>query len=114
MIKRKIIMTLNEILLADMQTFLDDQPEAFAAYRAYHQLAADPVLWNKIKARERFIIDQQLDLTDAWEEGLAEGEARAEAKKARETARMMKGKGYSLTEIIELTGLSVSDIEHLD
>ena len=49
-------------------------------------------------------------------EGIAEGEARSEAKwKAEkiETAKNMKKKGYPVSDIIELTGLSSSEIKRL-
>ena len=91
-------MKFNEFLVAGMSTFLDDQPEALAAYTAYWQLAADPVLWEKIKARERFLKDRWLDRAEAYAEGRAEG---------------LKQAGVDPVRIAEITGLSLLDIERL-
>jgi predicted transposase/invertase (TIGR01784 family) len=46
-------------------------------------------------------------------EGLAEGEAKGEHNKAIESARKMKGKGYPIADIAEITGLTVEDINSL-
>jgi predicted transposase/invertase (TIGR01784 family) len=45
--------------------------------------------------------------------GEARGEERGELNKAQEVARRMKAKGYSLDDIIELTGLSREEVEKL-
>ncbi len=45
--------------------------------------------------------------------GEKRGEARGEYKKAVETARKMKSKGYSLEAISELTGLTIEEIGRL-
>ena len=47
------------------------------------------------------------------EKGRAEGEAKGEAKKARETAAAMKAKGFSLTDIADITGLTKKEIEKM-
>ena len=45
---------------------------------------------------------------------LAEGEAKGEAKEKLRVAKLMLAKGcYSLQEIVELSGLSIDDIEKL-
>jgi predicted transposase/invertase (TIGR01784 family) len=57
--------------------------------------------------------DKINDMTYAMDEGIAIGEERGEAKKARETAQKMLGKGVDLADISEFTGLSVEDIKSL-
>ena len=85
-----------------MSAILRDCPPVQAAYEEYKR---DPAMRERGKARERFLIDQRLNVNEAREEG--------EAKKARETATLMKKKGYSDDEIAELAGLSLSEIERL-
>jgi predicted transposase/invertase (TIGR01784 family) len=46
-------------------------------------------------------------VTTAWEDGLAAGER----KKALDTARKMREKGFSVAEICELTGLSENELD---
>ena len=88
-----------------MSTMLQDVPEVRQAYEEFKRFSADPVMQEKVKARERFLIDQHLNRIEAKEEGRTE--------KARETAAMMKKKGYPAAEIAEMTGLPLSEIEQL-
>jgi len=92
-----------------MSAMLQDCPPVQSAYEEYKRFVADPVMREKAKARERFLIDQQLNINEAREEGEARG--RTEEKIA--TARNMKKKGYSITDIAELTGLPLSEVEQL-
>ena len=42
----------------EMSTMLHDSPDVLQAYEEYKRFTADPVVWDKIRARERFEIDQ--------------------------------------------------------
>ncbi len=61
--------------------------------------------------------DYQICLQDmkeiGREEGRAEGEARGEARGKRETAKKLLVKGMSISDIAEVTGLTVEEIEGL-
>jgi predicted transposase/invertase (TIGR01784 family) len=96
---------------------LQDAPPVLAAYEEYKRFSADPVMREQAKERERVLIDLHLNRIDAIEEGRekgrVEGQAEGEAKKARETAAIMKKKGYAVSEIAEMTGLPPSEIERL-
>jgi len=46
-------------------------------------------------------------------EGMAEGMEKGKAEKARETARIMKAKGFSVKDIADITGLTKKEIEKL-
>ena len=92
---------------------LKDSPDVLRAYEEYKRFTADPVMREKVKAHERFLIDQKLDRAEAKKEGRAEGLVEGEARKARKIASMMKKRGYSITEIAEMTGLPLSEIERL-
>jgi predicted transposase/invertase (TIGR01784 family) len=96
-----------------MSTLLQDSPPVLAAYEEYKRFSADPVMREQAKERERFLIDLHLNRIDALEEGREKGLAEGEAKKARETAAIMKKKGYAVSEIAEMTGLPPSEIERL-
>jgi len=86
-----------------------DVPEVQQAYEEYRRFKSNPVMQEKAKARERFLVDQHLNRIEAKEEGIAEGLVAGK----KETATMMKKKGYPVAEIAEMTGLPLSEIEHL-
>jgi predicted transposase/invertase (TIGR01784 family) len=100
-----------------MNTMLEDSPAVLQAYEEYKRFSADPVMREKVRALERFQVDQRLKLGTARREGEKKGreEGREEglAVGLERTARQMKKKGYSVTEITELTGLSETEIEQL-
>src|SRR5215469_4656042 len=52
-----------------MSTILQDVPEVHAAYDEFKRFTADPVMREKIKARERYWTDRHLDRAEAREEG---------------------------------------------
>jgi len=88
---------------------LQDVPEVQAAYEAYQRFSADPILREKIRAREQFDIEQRLNRAYAE----AEGEAKGETKNAIKVAQNMKKKGYPIADIADISGLSQSEIERL-
>jgi len=92
-----------------MSTMLQDVPEVQAAYEAYQRFSADPILREKIRAREQFDIEQRLNRAYAE----AEGEAKGETKNAIKVAQNMKKKGYPIADIADISGLSQSEIERL-
>ena len=56
----------------------------------------------------------EMRMKDIREESLAEGETKGEAKEKLRVAKLMLAKSsYSLQEIVELSGLSIDDIEKL-
>lgn len=72
---------------------------------------------NDKKVRDSYMT-YEMRIKDIREESLAEGEAigipKGEAKQKLRVAKLMLAKGsYSLQEIIELSGLSIDDIEKL-
>jgi len=92
-----------------MSAILQDVPEVHAAYDEYKRFVADPVMREKIKARERYWTDRKLDRAEAEEEGREKGEA----KKAIDVAKNLKRLGIPLSTIAEATGLPSSEIERL-
>jgi hypothetical protein len=96
-----------------MSAMLQDSPAVLQAYEEFQQFKSNPEMREKVRARERFLNDQRLKIAGARREGLAEGEMKGEARKARETATMMKRKGLDNTLIAEVTGLPPSEIERL-
>ena len=89
-----------------MSTMLQDAPDVLRAYEEYKRFTADPVVREKIKAHERFLIDRKLDRAEAREEG--------RVTEKIETARNMKARGLENVLISEITGLPLSEIERLD
>ena len=93
-----------------MSAILQDAPEVQAAYDEYRRFSSNPEMREKVKARERFLIDQRLDRAEAKEEGRTEGRTERDI----EVVRNMKRKGYPVTDIAEITGLPLSEVERLD
>jgi predicted transposase/invertase (TIGR01784 family) len=92
-----------------MSAMLQDCPPVQAAYEEYKQFVGNPAMREKAKARERFLIDQRLNISEAREEGEAIG--RTGEKIA--TAVAMIQKGFDRAVIAEITGLPLSEIERL-
>ena len=68
---------------------------------------------NDKKVRDSYMT-YEMRMKDIREESLAEGEAKGEAKEKLRVAKLMLAKGcYSLQEIVELSGLSIDNIEKL-
>jgi predicted transposase/invertase (TIGR01784 family) len=84
-----------------MSTMLQDVPLVQAAYGEYKRFSADPVMRERAKERERFLIDKRLNRADAEAEGIVK------------VARNLKRLGASLTMIAEATGLTLLEIERL-
>jgi predicted transposase/invertase (TIGR01784 family) len=90
----------------EMSAMLQDVPEVGAAYEEFKRFTADPVMRKKAIARQRYLIEQSIIMNDVLEEG--------RAKEKIATVQKMKTKGYPATEIAEITGLSLSEIEQLN
>ena len=93
-----------------MSTESREDIEFEEAWATYIRLQSDRVLWQKIKARERYENDLRLRLAGARRKGYAEGQN----EKRFEVARNLKHLGVPLATIAEVTGLSLSEIERLD
>jgi predicted transposase/invertase (TIGR01784 family) len=105
---------LGETLEEDkMSTMLQDCPPVHAAYEEFNRFRSDPAMREKVRARERFLDEQQLILGGARAEGLAEGEAIGRKEKARETAQNLLRLGVPVASITEATGLPLSEIDRL-
>ena len=89
-----------------MSAMLQDCPPVQAAYEEFNRFRSNPVMREKVKARERFLDEQQLLLGGAFEKG------RAEEKVT--TAQNLKRLGIPVATIAEATGLSLSEIERLE
>ena len=97
-----------------MTTMLQDAPEVLAAFEEYNRFKIDPAMREKVRARQRFLDDERLKLTGAYDEGIAIGEERGENRKARETALNMQQEGFDTAMISKMTGLSLSEVERLN
>ena len=88
-----------------MSAMLQDVPEVLSAYDEYKRFTADPMMREKVKARERFLIDQRLDRAEAFADG--------ETKGRIATAQNMKREGLDSALIAKITGLPLSEIERM-
>lgn len=88
-----------------MSTMLEDSPAVLQAYEEFKRFSADPAMREKVRARERFLIDQRLQIAGARREGRSE--------KARETAQLMKNEGFDIAIIAKMTGLPPEEINKL-
>ncbi|MCL2006346.1 MAG: Rpn family recombination-promoting nuclease/putative transposase [Planctomycetaceae bacterium] len=90
---------------SEMSTMLQDCPPVHAAYEEFKRFSSDPAMQEKVKARQRFLDEQQLLLGGAYEEG--------RAIEKIETAQNFKRLGVPIATIAEATGLSLPEIEQL-
>ena len=68
---------------------------------------------NDKKVRDSYMT-YEMRMKDIREESLAEGETKGEAKQKLRVAKLMLAKScYSMQEIVELSGLSIDNIEKL-
>jgi predicted transposase/invertase (TIGR01784 family) len=96
-----------------MSTLINNNPILQQAYTKFQQFNQDERLRALDRAHQQYLHDLATDIEEAHEKGIAIGVDKGELKKARETAAIMKKKGYSVAETAELTGLSPEDIEGL-
>jgi len=85
-----------------MTTVLQDHPPVVEAFRKYQQFNQDERLRALDEAHQRYLHDWATDME----------EARFEEK--NDIARNMKRKGYTISDIAEMTGLSLAEIERID
>ena len=98
---------------SEMSTMLQDCPPVLAAYEEFQQFSSDPVMRERVRARERYENDQRLKIGGARREGEAKGEAKGRVKEKIETARNMRQEGFDVGVIAKITGLPLSEIERL-
>jgi len=97
-----------------MSALLQDAPQVQQAYEEYKRFSADPIMREKAKARERFLIDLHLNRVEAEEAGFIKGEAKGRDEKTVEVAQNMKQEGLDWALIARITGLSLTEIERLN
>ena len=79
-------------------------------FQANEILAGQVRMWQEGKTLETFIFEsEQIGL----QKGKLEGKLEGVHQKARETAKKLKSKGMSLDFILDITGLSINEIEKL-
>ena len=76
-------------------------------------IMSNPTEREMIRMRQDAHRDEITLIADAERRGEERGEKRGEDRKNREHAAKMKDKGFSVEDIMEITGLSVEDIEKL-
>jgi len=99
----------SELEEAKMSAILQDCPPVQAAYEEFNRFRSNPEMREWVRARERFLNDQRLKCGSAKREGRAEGRE----EKARETAVAMKQEGFAPAIITKMTGVPLSEVEHL-
>jgi hypothetical protein len=95
----------SELEEAKMSAMLQDCPPVHSAYEEFVRFSSDPVMREKVRARERFLNEQKLNLAGARKEG--------EKKAKIESAGIMRAKGMDNALIAEITGLPVEEIDRL-
>lgn len=95
------------------QQIYSEVEEIQEAYRIYNDALADTETRLNALSREKFLRNQLSYKVEGYEKGLAEGEAKGKAEGKAEIARNLKRKGFSPTEISELTGFSHQELEKL-
>ena len=65
-------------------------------------------------AEYNYDMDIAVQRKESFEIGLAEGENRGSRQKALETAKILKQLGDSVQKIVQVTGLTVQEVEKLN
>jgi len=86
---------------AEMTALLHDHPVVQKAYGNYQQFNRDARMRALDEAHQRFLHDYATDVEEASE------------RKVSNIARNMRRKGYPTEDIVEMTGLSLAEIERL-
>jgi predicted transposase/invertase (TIGR01784 family) len=94
----------------EMTALLQDQPIVQQAYGQYRQFNQDARMRALDEAHQRYLHDHATDMEESHEKGVAVGVDRRNI----EIAQSMKRKGCDVDFIIEMTGLSSSEIDRLD
>ncbi|MDR0898442.1 MAG: Rpn family recombination-promoting nuclease/putative transposase [Oscillospiraceae bacterium] len=96
----------------------ETHPEIGKVVGLLKELSMDEKVQIMYEAREKARRDHDARIRFAENEGIALGEARGEIRgaerKMREMALNGLRKGYDINVIMDLTGLSVADIQSLD
>jgi predicted transposase/invertase (TIGR01784 family) len=103
-----------------MKTILEDTPEIAAAEKRYEEFVADAELRDRLEARDKARRTHLQLLHDAEQKGKAEGKAEGiqegrneEMEKRRESARKLKARDMSVSEIAEITTLPEEEVREL-
>ena len=96
-----------------MSTRLQGQPMVGLASEKFYQFNQDERMCALDDAHQRFLHDLATDIEEAHLRGKGEGKAEGKTEEKIEIARNMKKKGYPVSDIIELTGLSSTEIKRL-
>lgn len=93
---------------------LEERVEEIAeAERELERLRMDRVAYEEQESRQKWLHDQANALNYATKKGIEEGMQKGENKKSIEVAKKMLDKGMNITEISEITDLSIEEINNL-
>ena len=93
-----------------MPQLVENNPAVMTAYEELRRFSSNEEIRDLERRRRRFLEDQRIYEAAARDEGKAEGEV----QKATDIGRNMKRKGFDTAIIVEMTGLSLVEIERLD
>ena len=97
-----------------MSQLVENNQVVMTAYREFQRFTADAEMRDLERRRRRFVEDQRIYVDAARSEGKAEGIAEGIAGGITLTAKNMKQAGADFDFIAKVTGLSSTEIEHLD
>ncbi|SIQ09251.1 conserved hypothetical protein (putative transposase or invertase), partial [Alkalispirochaeta americana] len=98
----------------DMTLLLKDNPALGKAHRVYRTFTADDELMDIAEAREKWQRDVSSRLRSAEQRGKEEGMQQGMHQARREDALKMLKRGFPLSDIAEITGLSEQEIGDLE
>jgi predicted transposase/invertase (TIGR01784 family) len=92
-----------------MTVLLKENEAMGKAHKVYSEFTASDELMDMVEAREKWQRDVNSKLLNAKEEGMQQGMQR----KAREDAQKMLDRGFSVEDIMDITGLSEQEIKDI-
>ena len=91
------------------EKYINVEPEEIAKYSDEERREYE----SSVKDYRDYINTMDFAHDNGWKEGLEEGLEKGKALEKVESARKMKVKGYSYSDIADITGLTIEEIEML-
>ena len=92
-----------------LERLSEEDPAIAQAKKAMEEMAADPRAKEIYEQRLKAIMDKNSDLYEAEMKGMAEGETKGKLEAAKNALR----KGFSIEDIVEITGLPLETIQKI-
>ena len=103
----------NEVDMENLKNRMDLPEQIRRAIDELEELKKDPNMQIEATRKDMFIRDYFQGISDALHEGEAKGKIEGKIEGKLEIAQNLIADGYTIDQIVHITGLSVEEINHL-